>query len=194
MCHFGVLVKFPIYYCYYANYTNYVMKIIKIIKIINNKTNNSNPRGPGGRAAGRTGPAGDELGFSRPGLAVRAGQARDRVALRPGPAPGVSKSGEGGCGASRLRVAGLRPQCSHPLGSWFGLRCSVRVLAGVPVLLCSLGVRGPTPSSAARWGPCGAAQLRCAGLSPALFAASSVLTGTVSGSSASSPAGAAGCE
>jgi hypothetical protein len=67
-------------------------------------------------------------------------------------------------------------------------RASGRACQFSSVLLCSLGVREPMPSSAARWRPCGAAQLRCAELSPALFAVNRGLAGTASGSSASSPA------
>jgi hypothetical protein len=68
----------------------------------------------GGTCCGPDRTSGRRAGFSRLGLAVRAGPARDRAAPGPGPAPGVSASGGDGCGASRLRVAGLRPRCSHP--------------------------------------------------------------------------------
>ena len=74
------------------------------------------------------------------------GAGRAGPGLGPGQAPGVSASGGGGCGATRLRVAGLRPHCSHPSGSWFGfLRCSVRVWAGV---LAVLSFRLPRSSPA----------------------------------------------
>jgi hypothetical protein len=87
--------------------------------------------------------------------------------LDPGRLPGFRRQAEAAAGLPDFGWPGSAHTVLNPRGR---LRCSVRMLAGVPILLCSLGVRGPTPSSAVRWGPCGAAQLRCAGLLPALFA------------------------
>ena len=62
------------------------------------------------------------LGRAGPGLGPAPGPGPGPRA-GPGPEParttGVSTTGRGGgCGASRLRDAGLRPHCSHPPGSF----------------------------------------------------------------------------
>jgi hypothetical protein len=74
---------------------------------------------------------------TRPGTGPRAG---------PGPEParttGVSTTGRGGgCGASRLRDAGLRPHCSHPPGSFC---CCVCLVWCVCALLFLRGPSEPT--------------------------------------------------
>jgi hypothetical protein len=150
-------------------------------------------RSSGGEAcAGRIGPAGVEPGSSVP--AWRCGPGRTGLHLDPARLPGVSVSGGGGCGASRLRVAGLRPHCSHPTGSWCFLRCSVRMPAGVPVP-CVFSRRPGT--YAVERGPLGALR-RCAATLLRAFArficCEPCADRTSPGSSASSPAGAAGCE
>ena len=96
------------------------------------------PGRPAGRPGTQPGPdpgpvlRGDVPGFLRSMFAWtgRAGTRpgtgpRSRAPGRAGPVPeparttGVSTTGRGGgCGASRLRDAGLRPHCSHPPGSF----------------------------------------------------------------------------
>jgi hypothetical protein len=98
-----------------------------------------------------------------------------RAAPRPGQRQGISTSGGGGCGASRLRDAGLCPLCSHPSGS---LRCCVcagwRACVWCPSFSAAGGPDADAGDqhrrSAACWEPChgGAAWLCSSGnLDPA---------------------------
>ena len=95
--------------------------------------------------------------------------ARHRAPGRAGPGPeparttGVSTTGRGGgCGASRLRDAGLRPHCSHPPGSF----CCCVCLAWCVCCCSCAGPRSrpgegalPRRLRAALWEPCGATRL-----------------------------------
>jgi hypothetical protein len=92
------------------------------------------PGRPAGRPGTQPGPdpgpvlRGDVPGFLR-SMFAWTGRAGTRPGTGPGPragpgpeparTTGVSTTGRGGgCGASRLRDAGLRPHCSHPPGSF----------------------------------------------------------------------------
>ena len=135
-----------------------------------------------GRPAGRPGtqpgpdlgpvPRGDVPGFLR-SMFAWTGRAGTRpgtgpgTRAGPGPEParttGVSTTGRGGgCGASRLRDAGLRPHCSHPLGSF----CCCVCLAWCVCCCSCAGPRSrpgegalPRRLRAALWEPCGATRL-----------------------------------
>ena len=179
------------------------------------------PVGVPGRPTGRPGPQpgpgpgpacwGTCRASSDPGSlgGVRAGPGRGPG---PGPVPGPGRAlgrlalrgfrrqaGGGGCGASRLRDAGLRPHCSHPHGSLcrcvcFALVCllSRRACAGFSEPAGG-GRAASTPSRGSLGALWRRAALGCAGLRPPFFfAPSSALAWTGPGPSASSPAGAAG--
>ena len=169
------------------------------------------PFGFPGRPAGRPGPQpGPVVLGDVPGSSALVGAGR----VGPGPGSGraggpdpastsgVSTTGRGGgCGASRVRDAGLRPHCSHPLGVTL-LLC----LPGVGVSAAWTISRGPAGRSeptggrsalprrhrAARWEPCGAAWLRLRRAPAHFFAPSSALAWVEPRPSASPPAGAAG--
>ena len=96
------------------------------------------PAGPG------SGPDG-----GRAGLPPILGHLGVRAGSGPGPGPGSLfggfdvRPGEGGCGASRVRDAGLCPYCSHPLGS---VCCRVCLVLMCPLLGCSR-VGQPEPNA-----------------------------------------------
>ena len=87
------------------------------------------PGRPAGRPGTQPGPdpgpvlLGDVPGFCRSMIAWSCGPGRGPARARAGPGAGSHVGGfddrpGGGCGASRLRDAGLRPHCSHPPGSF----------------------------------------------------------------------------
>ena len=172
------------------------------------------PGRPAGRPGTQPGPdpgpvlLGDVPGFLRSMFAWTGpgrDSARHRARSRAGPGPepartaGVSTTCRGGgCGASRLRDAGLRPHCSHPLGSF----CCCVCLAWCVCCCSCAGPRSrpgegalPRRLRAALWEPCGATRLWLRRApAPLFFAPSSALARAGPGPPASSPAGAAGRE
>ena len=149
------------------------------------------PGRPAGRPGTQPGPdpgpvlLGDVPGFCRSMIAWSCGPGRgpSRARARAGPGAGSHVGGfddrpGGGCGASRLRDAGLRPHCSHPPGSF----CCCVCLAWCVCCCSCAGPRSrpgegalPRRLRAALWEPCGAAWLRLRRASALFFAPSSVL-------------------
>jgi len=110
------------------------------------------PGRPAGRPGTPPGPdpgpvlLGDVPGFCRSMIAWSCGPGRgpSRARARAGPGAGSHVGGfddrpGGGCGASRLRDAGLRPHCSHPPGSFCCCVCLGRCVCCLVVPALALG-------------------------------------------------------
>ena len=164
------------------------------------------PGRPAGRPGTQPGPdpgpvlLGDVPGFCRSMIAW---------SFRPGPGwagPGAGshvggfddRLGGEAAGLPELRDAGLRPHCSHPPGSFCCCVCLAWCVCCLVVPARALGAdRGRARCldafarlSGSLVAPRG---FGCAGLRPLFFAPSSALARAGPGQSASSPAGAAGC-